>query len=293
MFEIGICGAGVMGRAAIRQFIETGWRVRFFDINEAARSSVSALGAVGADSPAGVVKAAEVVLLFLPGPAEVEKCVAGAQGLLSAEGSQAKVIADMSTVDPGTSVKLANKSRQSGIGYIDAPVLGRPSAVGSWALPVGGDLADLERARPVLQAVAKKIFHVGASGTGNRVKLLNQLMFGAINAMTAEMMAIATHSGVSPKLVYETITASQAGTVSNLFKELGRRIAENDYSDPTFTIDLLVKDIRLAVRMADEARTPPLLGRVIDFINAAAQSQGYGERDTSEMWKCLQNWWQT
>jgi 3-hydroxyisobutyrate dehydrogenase/2-hydroxy-3-oxopropionate reductase len=293
MSEIGICGAGVMGRAAIRQFIETGWQVRFFDINEAARSGVSALGAVGADSAAGVVKTAEVVLLFLPGPLEVAECVAGAQGLLSAKGSKTKVIADMSTVDPGTSVKLANESRQSGIGYIDAPVLGRPSAVGNWALPVGGDLGDLERARPILQTVARKIFHVGDSGAGNRIKLLNQLMFGAINAMTAEMMAIASQSGISPKLLYETITASQAGTVSNLFKELGRRIAENDYRDPTFTVDLLVKDIRLAVQMADEIRTPPLLGRVIDFINAAAQSQGYGDRDTSEMWKYLQNWWQT
>jgi 3-hydroxyisobutyrate dehydrogenase/2-hydroxy-3-oxopropionate reductase len=239
------------------------------------------------------MKAAEVVLLFLPGPAEVEECVAGTAGLLSAKGPKTKVIADMSTVDPDTSVKLANESRQRGIGYIDAPVLGRPSAVGNWALPVGGDSADLQRAQPVLQAVAKKIFHVGESGTGNRVKLLNQLMFGAINAMTAEMMAIAAHSGISPKLLFETITASQAGTVSNLFKELGRRVAENDYSDPTFTVNLLVKDIRLAVRMADEGRTPPLLGRVIDFVNAAAQSQGYGKRDTSEMWKCMQNFWRT
>jgi 3-hydroxyisobutyrate dehydrogenase/2-hydroxy-3-oxopropionate reductase len=197
----------------------------------------------------------------------------------------------MSTVDPGTSIMLAKESRQKGVGYLDAPVLGRPGMVGKWALPVGGDAADLETARPALQVVADKIFHIGESGTGNRVKLLNQLMFGAINAMTAEMMAIAEENGIAPQILYETITASQAATVSNLFKELGRRIAENDYSDPTFTVDLLVKDIRLAVQMADQGHTPPLLGRMVDFFNAAAQAQGYGDRDTSEMWKCMQALW--
>jgi 3-hydroxyisobutyrate dehydrogenase/2-hydroxy-3-oxopropionate reductase len=278
MIEVGICGAGVMGRAAIRQLINAGWQVIFFEVSGAAQSEAKTLGAVPADSPSVVIETADVVLLFLPGPTEVVQCVTGHAGLLSAIGRKSAVIADMSTVDPDTSIKLAAESRQNGIGYLDAPILGRPSAVGKWALPVGGDPADLKRARPVLQAVAQKIFHIGESGAGNRVKLLNQLMFGAINAMTAEMMAIAEKSGISPKLLFETITASQAATVSNLFQELGRRI---------------VKDIRLAVRMADQSEAPPLMGRVVDFLNSTAQSQGYGNRDTSEMWKCAQTLWRS
>jgi 3-hydroxyisobutyrate dehydrogenase-like beta-hydroxyacid dehydrogenase len=291
MAEIGICGAGVMGRAAIGQLVQAGCKVHFFEVSASARSQALALGAEGVDSPAALMKLSEVVLLFLPGPAEVIRCVSGDDGLLSAAGSKTAVIVDMSTVDPDTSTILAKAARQTGIGYLDAPVLGRPQSVGKWALPVGGRAADLEKARPALQIVADRIFHIGASGTGNRVKLLNQLMFGAINAMTAEMMAIAEENGIAPKLLYDTITASQAATVSNLFKELGRRIAENDYSDPTFTVDLLVKDVRLAVQMADQGRTPPLLGRVVDFFNATAQAQGFGNRDTSEMWKSIQKLW--
>jgi 3-hydroxyisobutyrate dehydrogenase-like beta-hydroxyacid dehydrogenase len=288
MRKVGLCGAGVMGRAAIGQLVHAGWKVAFFEVSDASRATAVQLGAVAVDFPAALNEKAEVVLLFLPGPAEVTNCVNGSKGLLSGSRKPA-VIVDMSTVDPGTSRTLSQIANERGVGYLDAPVLGRPSAAGKWALPVGGESGALAKARPVLKTMAEKIFHVGSSGAGNRIKLLNQLMFGAINAMTAEMMAIASKSGVSPKLLFETITASQAGTVSNLFKELGKRITENDYDNPTFTVDLLVKDVRLAVQMADDNQAPPLLGRVIDYINAAAQSHGYGNRDTAEMWKLFEN----
>jgi 3-hydroxyisobutyrate dehydrogenase len=130
-----------------------------------------------------------------------------------------------------------------------ADIAGR-TAVEQWALPVGGNSAALERCRPLLSCFAKNAIHIGDCGSGHKVKLLNQMMFGAINAMTAEMMAIASRVGVAPALLYETITASPAGTVSNLFKELGRRVAGEDYADPTFTVDLLIKDIKLGIEMA-------------------------------------------
>jgi 3-hydroxyisobutyrate dehydrogenase/2-hydroxy-3-oxopropionate reductase len=143
----------------------------------------------------------------------------------------------------------------------------------------------------VLALLAPNIFHIGPSGSGNQVKLLNQLMFGAINAMTAEMMAIAEKVGVPPKLLYETITASQAGTVSNLFKELGARIAADDYANPTFSVDLLIKDVHLAVEMARSHGAPPILARSVEFLNEAARAQGLGSADTAAMWKCYRAFW--
>lgn len=228
--------------------------------------------------------------MFLPGPAEVEQCVAGPRGLLSGNRS-GFVIVDMSTVDPEITQRMAEKALDRNIGYLDAPVLGRPIAVGKWALPVGGSAEDLERCRKVLGCVAANIAHVGPSGTGNKIKLLNQLMFGSINAITAEMMAIAAEVGISPKLLYDTITASQAGTVSNLFKELGKHIVAEDYDDPAFTVDLLNKDIRLAVQMAKAHNAPPLLSRTVEHINEMARAQGFGGKDTSVMWKCFHAMW--
>lgn len=149
----------------------------------------------------------------------------------------------------------------------------------------------LERCRPVLETFAGNIIHVGASGTGNKIKLLNQLMFSAINAMTAEMMALAEHMGVSPRLVYETITASRAGTVSNLFVELGRNIVDQNYDEPTFSIDLLCKDAGLAVRMAMENGAPTILGQCTRTINELARAQGFGSKDTSAMWQAYKPIW--
>jgi 3-hydroxyisobutyrate dehydrogenase-like beta-hydroxyacid dehydrogenase len=92
--------------------------------------------------------------------------------------------------------------------------------------------------------------------------------------------------------LFEIITASQAGTVSNLFKELGGRIAAGDYANPTFTVDLLVKDIKLAVRMAREKNAPPILGRTVELINEISQVQGLGAKDTAIMWTSYKGIWE-
>jgi 3-hydroxyisobutyrate dehydrogenase/2-hydroxy-3-oxopropionate reductase len=174
---------------------------------------------------------------------------------------------------------------------VDAPVLGRPATVGKWALPAGGRPEDIDRCRPVLKLFAAHVPHVGPPGAGHKIKLLNQMMFGAINAMTAEMMAVAERIGIPPKLLFDTITLSQAGTVSNLFKELGGRVAEERYDDPTFTVDLLIKDVALGVKMAKEGGAPPILGRSVELINEIARAQGLGSSDTSAMWKSYLHLW--
>ena len=290
MKPVGLVGAGTMGLAAGRKILEAGRSLLAFDVTPGAKEKARSLGAGVAGTPAEVGRQADVVLMFLPGPKEVEACVSGRDGVL--EGSHpGLVIVDMSTVDPGVTRRMAETAFQKGVGYLDAPVLGRPASVGNWALPVGGRSQDLDPCRPVLELIAAKIFHIGESGSGNKVKLLNQLMFGAINAMTAEMMAIAEKLGIAPKLLFETISSSQAATVSNLFKELGGRIASENYENPTFTVNLLIKDVHLAVEMAKAGDAPPVLGRSVELINEIARAQGFGDSDTSIMWKSVRRIW--
>lgn len=292
MSNIGIIGTGVMGRRSAEVLAAAGHALIVHDVVPAAVSGlVEKAGATAAASPAAVAQSADIVLMFLPGPREVAACVAGDGGVLSSARTGA-VVVDLSTVDPATSRSMAKLAGAKSVGYLDAPVLGRPDKVGKWSLVVGGRAADVEKCKPVLRHLAANIFHIGESGSGNQVKLLNQLMFGAINAMTAEMMAIAERIGIAPKLLYETITASQAGTVSNLFRELGARIAEDNYSDATFTVDLLVKDVHLAVEMARDGAAPPLLARSVEFLNEAARAQGLGKLDTSAMWQCYRRFWE-
>lgn len=290
MKTIGIIGTGVMGLTVASKVIAEGYKVVAFDNNQKASDNGRSCGLEMVQNPEEVAREVNVVLLFLPGPEQVIDCVASEHGLLASL-QFGSVVVDMSTIDPGTTIRMATMALTKNVGYLDAPILGRPSTVGKWAIPVGGREEDLEICRPLFELIAAKIFHVGLSGTGHKVKLLNQLMFGAINAMTAEMMAIASTLGISPRMLYETITSSQAGTISNLFVELGGRIAKESYEDATFTIDLLVKDLKLAVRMAEEQHSPPILGKSIELINEIAQSQGFGSYDTSIMWKSYLKMW--
>ncbi len=288
--DVGLIGLGVMGTKAAEKILQGGHSLAVFDIGPGTAERARALGARAVGSAREAASLADVVLMFLPGPEQVQSCVTGPAGLL--DGARAgTIVADMSTVDPGTSARMAEAAAANGVGYLDAPVLGRPGSVGNWALPVGGDAGSLERCRCVLDLLAARIFHIGPPGAGNRVKLLNQMMFGAINAATAEMMALSAKMGIPPKVLFETIASSNAATVSNLFKELGRRIAEEEYGDPTFTVDLLSKDVRLAVRMAGENGSPAVFIRAVETMNELAQARGLGRADTASMWKIYEGIW--
>jgi len=290
MENIGIIGTGVMGLTVAEKIIAAGHDVTVYDVFAEAARRASNLGAQVAQTPKEVAQKSDVILLFLPGPAEVADCITSAGGLLNAM-QPGTAIVDMSTSDPGVSEKMASLSEKKGVDFLDAPVLGRPITVGQWALPVGGSQEAIERCKPVFNIFAAHVFHAGPAGAGHKIKLLNQLMFGAINAMTAEMMAIAEKIGIEPGRLFGIIMASKAGTVSNLFKELGQRVADDNYEDPTFTVDLLVKDIKLGVQMAKENNAPPVLARTVELINEVSQAQGLGTKDTSIMWKSYRGMW--
>ena len=291
LIPIGVVGAGVMGRRAAETLAAAGHPVFVYDVAPDATARLVA-GLTPMPALADVASKTSVVLMYLPGPREVADCVAGPGGLLE-NALPGATIVDQSTVDPETSKRMWALADAKSVAYLDAPVLGRPAMVGKWSLVVGGRATDVERCAPVLKVLATNVFHIGPAGSGNQVKLLNQLMFGAINAMTAEMMAIAERVGIAPALLYQTITASQAGTVSNLFRELGARIAADDYDNPTFSVDLLIKDVRLAAEMATAHGAPPILARSVEFLNEAARAQGLGKLDTAVMWKCYRRFWQS
>lgn len=290
MNTIGIAGTGTMGRAAAEKLVEAGFRVVGFDVFPASAKRAEEVGVDIVGSLADLAARAKRVLLFLPGPEEIRRCVAGSNGLLGCMRPNS-IIVDMCTSDPDATAEMVTLAGEKGVRYIDVPILGRPSSVGKWTLPAGGDAAAVEECKDVFEPIATRVVHIGPSGSGHKIKLLNQLMFGAINAMTAEMMALAEAVGVPPATLYETIAASQAGTVSNLFRELGARVGEGRHDDPVFTVRLLDKDVRLGVDMADKAGAPLIVARAVDHLNKASLAQGYGDCDTSVMWKCVQNFW--
>lgn len=281
--EIGLVGVGTMGTLVASTLVKAGYRVVACDVDPRALQRAQEIGAVPVDYPQIVAEQTQIILLVLPGPPQIEAVVTGDHGLLA--GAQSgRFIVDMSTVDPATTRRMGARAEEFGVDYLDAPILGRPSALGRWVLPVGGDSAVVARCRPVLEVLARKVIHVGPLGAGNTLKLLNALMFSAINAMTAEMMAISVKAGLSPKVLFETMAESQAATVSGLFKEVGSKIVARDFT-PIFPIDLLCKDNRLAIAMARACDAPPVLANTVQVLNELAGARGLGAEDTSALVK--------
>ena len=224
-------------------------------------------------------------LISLPRAEHVTSVVRGTDGLLDTAAPRS-VIVDTSTVDPGTTRANAEAASACHVGYLDAPVLGRPHGVGDWTLPVGGEAADLSSAEPVLRTIAKSIVHIGPSGQGNTLKLLNNLMFGAINAATCEMFALGSRLEVDPAVLYETIVESGAATVSNLFRELGPKIVEGDFS-PNFSVDNLEKDIGQGLALARATGLTLEVGEAGQRLNHRAQAAHLGREDTAAVFNVI------
>lgn len=281
--DVGVIGLGTMGGRMVSALLRAGHHVVAYDVSADALRRAVAEGASAATSSGEVGASARVVLLSLPAPAHVEAAVAGDDGLL-AHPSDGLVIVDTTTVDPGTTRRLAERATAVGVGYLDAPVLGRPESCGHWTFPVGGDGAALEMVRPVLAVLGRSVVHVGESGAGNAVKLLNNLMFGAINAITAEVMAACKLVGVSPRTFYETVANSEAATVSPLFRALGPKMLDGDYA-PVFTVDLMHKDIALAMTMLDETHASLIVASAVLALTSLARGAGHGAEDSSAVVK--------
>jgi len=285
--KVGIIGLGNMGFRMAESLIKASYTVLARDIGEKAEERARGLGAKVVKSPKEMAGFAQIILLSLPIPSDVKEAVLGGDGIL-ANPRKDCVIVDLSTVDPFSTQQNAQRAKKNGVGYIDAPVLGRPQKCGNWTLPAGGDKGDLEKARKVLEVLASSIIHVGPSGCGNIVKLLNNMMFGAINSITAEILAICTKLGMSPKVLYETIANSGAASVSNLFKELGPKILNRDF-EPLFAIDLLHKDVSLGIKMAKQAGVPLFVSQANQLLNEMARLKGFGKEDTASVIKVYED----
>lgn len=282
---VGLVGCGRMGRCMIEVMIKGGFKVIAYDKYPEAMQSAVSMGAGLAKNPKDLAQRVDMVVMSLPGPVQLEEVLFADDGVVKGLG-RGKVVVDTSTVDPKTTRSNAERLEEAtGSAYLDCPILGRPSATGKWMLPTGGNKDALEYAKPVLLTFAANAIHVGNHGAGNAMKLLNQLMFTCINAISSEVMAISEHVGVDPKVFYDTVASSSAATVSGLFREVGKNIINKDFDHPAFTVDLLIKDTKLALQMAKDSDSPSIIAGFAHMYNELAHANGHGNEDTSAIYK--------
>lgn len=287
MFNVGIIGIGTMGKAMLEKFIDAGHKVFINDIDPVTVKTAVKLGAINTSSPKELAQKTDFTIIILPGPSQVKTVFSGKEGLLNG-GDKKQIFIDMSTVDPFSTQQNAKSAKNKNIGYLDAPILGRPQMCGNWTLPIGGNKEDLLKVEPLLKTVANEIVHVGPSGHGNIIKVLNNLMFGAINSITAEIMAFSEELGMDPETLYNTISESGAASVSNLFKELGPKIIERNFQ-PTVTTDVIYENLSLGINMAKDIGFPMLVSESNQKVNEIARAKGWGKLDSSSIIKVYED----
>lgn len=226
----------------------------------------------------GVADAVETIILSLPSPeAAVSVCgeLAPWPGL----------VLDTSTVGPSTSRLCAEIL--GGDRYCDSPILGRPDGVGVWTIPIGGSLTSTQRAVDTLRPLARHIVRMGDVGTAATLKVVNNMMFSAINAVTAEALVLARAAGLDPTTFVSLISESGAATVSGLFRDVAPRAVTGDYA-PVFSLNLLAKDAGLALELAESLGVPVDVVRASQRLNLAGLAEGAGDLDTIAVVKALE-----
>jgi 3-hydroxyisobutyrate dehydrogenase len=290
--QIGFIGIGVMGRPMVLNLLKAGQHVTIFARHpeKAEVQEVLQAGARQAPSPRAVAMVADMVITMLPDSPEVEEVVTGEQGIL-AGARKGLVIIDMSTIAPATSRTLGTLAATRGVHFLDAPVSGGSQGAvnGTLTIMVGGEQEIFARARPVLEAMgdAEHIFYVGPQGTGEVVKLVNNILVGTIAASIAESFVLGVKAGVDVEAMAKIIGVS-AGANWQLAAQFPLR-AFNGSFQPGFMTDLLHKDLGLALELAAEKQTCVPMTALARQLYEMARASGYGRQDYTSLLKVLED----
>lgn len=281
MTAVGVLGIGRMGAAMARALAAAGFEVVLWNRTAAAAERLATdLGGRSVPHPRDVVAAADVCITMLADGPAVDAVFAGPDGLL-ASARPGNVLIDASTVSPATLRAHEAAARAAGAGILDAPVSGSVALAesGRLTLMVGGEPADLERARPVLDALAQTVFHLGPLGSGAAMKLaVNTVIFG-LNQALAEGLVLAEAAGIRRDLAYDVIAASAAGAPFVGYKRAA--FLDPDDTPVAFALDLAAKDLRLIADLArDVGLTLPQADTNLAAIVATAAAAG-GDLDFS------------
>jgi 2-hydroxy-3-oxopropionate reductase len=279
--NVGFIGLGAMGLPMARRVLGAGHTMcTTFHRRREPAEQLRAMGATILATPAEVAAAADVVITILPADAELKEVAFGATGILGGVAS-GKTLIEMTSGTALAMQEIAAAIESKGGTVLDAPVSGGTPAAeqGTLTIMVGGDEALLERFRPLLQAMGTRILHVGKVGQGKIVKIVNQMM-AAIHLLTiGEAFALGTKNGADPEVLYEVIKSS-SGYSKMMDLRLPGFLLEGSFQ-PGFKLDLMKKDVNLALESAKASSTPLLLTSAVAQVFAAASAAGKGSNDFS------------
>jgi L-threonate 2-dehydrogenase len=282
MDEVVVVGLGSMGMGAALSLLRKGFVVRGCDLSPAARDAFAAAGGTASGSPAEAAQGAGAAITMVVNAAQTRDVLFGAGGVADALAPGAVVISS-ATMSPTEARALAEEAEARGLLFLDAPVSGGSikARAGEITVMASGSPDAFAAARPVLDAVAAKVYELGdEAGLGSAYKIVNQLLAGVHIAAAGEAMVLAARLGLDLPKVYEVITAS-AGN-SWMFGNRVPHILEGDYS-PRSAIDIWVKDLGIVADLSRELDLPLALTEAARTLYREASEAGMGRDDDASV----------
>lgn len=289
---VAFIGLGNMGGPMAANLRKAGFPVLGFDLSEAACKQAGGQGVDIAESARATLAGAKVLVSMLPASRHVESLYLGDDGLLPAIEKDTLII-DCSTIAPASAQKVAAAAGARGLSMLDAPVSGGTAgaAAGTLTFIVGGDAQALARARPVLEAMGKNIFHMGDAGAGQVAKLCNNMALGVIMAVTGEAIALGAAHGLDARtlsaMMAVSTSRSWATEVCNPWPGVIETAPASRGYTGGFGNDLMLKDLGLAVEAAMGVGATIPLGELARNLYALNRAAGRGGLDFSSVVKLV------
>jgi 3-hydroxyisobutyrate dehydrogenase len=286
--KVAFLGLGNMGLPMALNLIQAGYQVQGFDLVRDQLNAFKDGGGVPMQSAAEAAIGVDVIISMLPASQHVQALYLGQSGLLATANPKTLLI-DCSTISPKVSQAVAASAKAKGFAMIDAPVSGGTAGAqaGTLTFMVGGDAVDLERARPLLEKMGKNIFHAGASGSGQTVKVCNNMVLGIQMLGTCEALRLGIANGMDPKVLSDIMSKSSGRNwVLELYNPCPG-VMENVPSSKGyaggFGVDLMLKDLGLATENADDLEASIPLGQLSRKLYEAHSQAGNGQLDFSSV----------
>lgn len=282
--KVAFIGLGAMGLGMATSLLRAGFTVQGYDLSDDQLSKFREAGGIASSSSAEAAKGASIVVLAVVNSAQVDEALFGPKGVVSAAAKGTLIIV-CSTVAPAYIQNLEKRLKESGLLLLDAPISGGAvkAAAGTLTIMAAGSDHALEMARPVLSGMSEKLYVVdGGIGSGSKVKLVNNLMFGIQLATAAEAMALGARAGLNVRNLFDII--STAAGSSWAFTNRVPHMLDNDYS-PKSALDLLAKDLGIIMEEAKGLRFPLPLGTAANQQFLLGTACGFGRLDDAAVVK--------
>jgi 3-hydroxyisobutyrate dehydrogenase len=291
--NIGFIGLGNMGLPMAINLLKAGHHVTGFDLVQSQLDAFAAAGGTLSTNANAAANNADILITMLPASRHVEGLYLGESGLL-ANANPKTLLIDCSTISPKVAQAVASAAKAKGFAMVDAPVSGGTAGAQAATLTfmVGGESSVVECIRPVLEKMGKNIFHAGASGAGQTVKVCNNMLLGIQMLGTSEALRLGIANGMDPKVLSDIMSKSSGRNWTLELYNPCPGVMENVPSSKGyaggFGVDLMLKDLGLATENAQDLDASIPLGQLAQELYEAHSKAGNGQLDFSSIFNLKQ-----